>query len=496
MTGIDVGISEPADVDPPDPEPRASTTTHQRPDDVGDERAAHRSGRRRRSKVSKWDRPPPPHDWRWYVGMLGRTLIAVGILMFGFVAYQLWGTAIENAAAQRALEDDFEELLAQFEPIDVATLDDPVVVAPAETGDAAPSDPVDDGTATPAEDGATETEPDDDGADDGATGALADDAAGDDPGVIAAADANPTAVVPVAEQNLPLVEDGEAIARIEIPRIGVNDIVVAGVNTSDLKRGPGHFPDTPLPGQLGNAAIAGHRTTYGAPFFEVDQLEPGDEIRVTTLNGVFVYRVTGQEIVAPSAYRVIATTDPTVATLTLVSCHPTYTARERIIISAALDTEASGAVGEPVLNYGRPDETEVATDEVAQELPGEDVDVAEATPQAPAVDEAPAANDESPADGDTTGSLAVEAATPDELLAVGVDEESADVFGKGWFSDPAANPHVGFWGLVLTMIAVLSYLLSRRLRRDWVGALVGFVPFIVTLYFFFQNVNRLLPPNL
>ena len=112
------------------------------------------------------------------------------------------------------------------------------------------------------------------------------------------------------------------IARIEIPAIGVNDIVVAGVSPNDLKKGPGHYPDTPLPGQLGNAAIAGHRTTYGQPFFDVDKLVVGDEIVVTTLNGRYTYRVTGQEIVSPSDYQVVATIDPSRATLTLTSCHP------------------------------------------------------------------------------------------------------------------------------------------------------------------------------
>jgi sortase (surface protein transpeptidase) len=63
-------------------------------------------------------------------------------------------------------------------------------------------------------------------------------------------------IVPVADQNLPTFEEGDAVARLEIPEIGVNDIVVAGVTTRDLKKGPGHFPDTPLPGQLGNSGLA------------------------------------------------------------------------------------------------------------------------------------------------------------------------------------------------------------------------------------------------
>ncbi|MFP5488743.1 MAG: hypothetical protein ACLGHQ_10610, partial [Acidimicrobiia bacterium] len=67
---------------------------------------------RRRARVSKWDRPPDPKDWRYFVGTLGKVLIATGILMFGFVAYQLWGTGIETARAQNRLEDAFEQAIA------------------------------------------------------------------------------------------------------------------------------------------------------------------------------------------------------------------------------------------------------------------------------------------------------------------------------------------------------------------------------------------------
>ena len=97
-----------------------------------------------------------------------------------------------------------------------------------------------------------------------------------------------------------------------IPSIGLDWIVVEGVQVADLKKGPGHFHETPMPGQLGNAAIAGHRTTYGAPFFDLDDLEPGDLIEVQTLVGTFIYEVTGTEVVNPSEYAlVIPTNDPT-----------------------------------------------------------------------------------------------------------------------------------------------------------------------------------------
>lgn len=361
------------------------------------------------ARISKFDRPPPPHDWRWWVGGLGKVLIATGLLMFGFVAYQLWGTGIETARAQNSLENQFEELLADSSSTDGTT----------STGSA------------------TETEPDESGSDGGS------------------ADAGP-------------VEEGDPVARLEIPAIGSDHIVVAGVSKSDLKKGPGHYPETPLPGQLGNAAIAGHRTTYGQPFHDIDKLANGDEIVTTTLAGRFVYRVTGTQIVSPSDYQVVATTDPTIATLTLTSCHPKWTARERIVVTAELDAEASSAsVGEPLINYGRPIDDESPTDD---------------NPTATVAGPPGTAVDADDADGD-------DGADP-------IDEGIADAFADGWFSDPGANGQVGLWGLLLAAIGVGSYLISRRAKRDWVGLLVGIVPFIVALYFFFQNVNRLLPPNL
>ena len=71
----------------------------------------------RRGRLRKWDRPKPPMDWRWWVGNVGKTLIATGLLMFGFVAYQLWGTGIETARAQNQLENEFDALLAEAPPV-------------------------------------------------------------------------------------------------------------------------------------------------------------------------------------------------------------------------------------------------------------------------------------------------------------------------------------------------------------------------------------------
>jgi sortase A len=134
------------------------------------------------------------------------------------------------------------------------------------------------------------------------------------------------------------------VAHIVIPKIGVDKIVVEGVSLADLKRGPGHFPGSPLPGQQGNAAIAGHRTTYGAPFNRLDELDEGDEIRVTTLQGTFRYEVADTEgdgngwfAVQPEQVEVLD--DAGDDRLTLAACHPKYSARERIIVVAKLTVE-------------------------------------------------------------------------------------------------------------------------------------------------------------
>ena len=119
--------------------------------------------------------------------------------------------------------------------------------------------------------------------------------------------------------------------------------MVEGIDVDDLRKGPGHYPGTPLPGQAGNAAIAGHRTTYGAPFGDLDQLAVGDEIVLTTVQGTFTYRVVRAPFaVSPDDGDVLLpTVDPLVpgakaATLTLTTCNPKYSAAERLIVKASL----------------------------------------------------------------------------------------------------------------------------------------------------------------
>lgn len=144
------------------------------------------------------------------------------------------------------------------------------------------------------------------------------------------------------QADLPL-DLGEAIAYLTIDAIGLDDVVVAGVRAEDLRTGVGHLPGSAMPGELANAVLVGHRTTYGQPFADLDRLAPGDEIQVVTPTGSYVYRVVEQSIVAPTALNVIAgSTDE--SRLTLVTCSPRFSSRQRLVVVATLDEAASAPV--------------------------------------------------------------------------------------------------------------------------------------------------------
>jgi sortase A len=155
----------------------------------------------------------------------------------------------------------------------------------------------------------------------------------------------PTATKQPAPDVLPAVPPGGAIEHLVIPSIHVDKYVVEGVGESDLRRGPGHYPGTAYPGQVGNAAIAGHRTTYGAPFFELNGVKAGDLILITDINGkTWTYVVHNQEIVSPNDVSVL---DPTsFPQLTLTTCNPRFSAAQRLIVFARLQGPA-GAVQSP-----------------------------------------------------------------------------------------------------------------------------------------------------
>ncbi|MGH9187003.1 MAG: class E sortase, partial [Acidimicrobiales bacterium] len=228
------------------------------------------------SPVTEPPGPVRPRRVATWLGRVGRVLIATGLLVLAFVAYQLWGTGIHHDRAQDRLREEFEaQLQASPQP------------SPPPTAASTPGPPA----PTPA---------------------------------------SPAPAAPAA---------GEPVARIRIPAIGVDEVVVEGVSVGDLRAGPGHYPGTPLPGQPGNVAIAGHRTTYGAPFAEVDRLGPGDEILLETIQGTFRYQVAGQQIVRPDQVEILD--DAGDDRLTLTSCHPKYSTRQRIVVTGTLsDTPA------------------------------------------------------------------------------------------------------------------------------------------------------------
>jgi sortase A len=136
------------------------------------------------------------------------------------------------------------------------------------------------------------------------------------------------------------VKLGSGLAMIRIPRLGkgYHYVVIEGVDRSDLRKGPGHYPGTALPGQVGNFVVSGHRTTYSAPFNRLNELHTGDMILIDTRQKQYVYKVTSERIVKPSAVEVTAPVPfhpgakPGKRLLTLTTCHPKYSAAKRLII--------------------------------------------------------------------------------------------------------------------------------------------------------------------
>lgn len=222
----------------------------------------------------------------------GWTSIIAGLLILGFVVQQLFVTTWFAEQAQVALE---EEALEHFAVAEVSTVE----YTPPTAGGT--------GTVVP-----------------GAGGSTNDDDA-------------PAAPEPRTILVESTAEIGTAFAVIRIPKIErLRDgwAVVEGVSVRDLKSGAGHMPDTPLPGLPGNSVISGHRTTYGAPFNAVDILVPGDLIEVETALGVHTYEVRELQIVRPTDVWV---TDPREgAWLTLTTCHPKLSSRQRLIVFAEL----------------------------------------------------------------------------------------------------------------------------------------------------------------
>ena len=315
------------------------------------------------------------------VAEFGITLITLGVVVLLFAGYQLWGTGFTEARSQRRLKHDF---------------------AAATRGSRAPTTTATLTVAT--------------------RGSLAPTTATVGPGPSAAL---PAPGAPIAE--------GEVVGLLEIPKIGVNVAMVQGVNDPDLRRGPGHYPGTPFPGEAGNASIAGHRTTYGAPFFRLNELQPGDQILATTRAGKFLYVVSASQVVAPSHSEVLnATFDNR---LTLTTCNPRYSASQRLIVVAALMSVAAPAQPQVV-----------------------------------------------PTTPSTTGGGLANADTP-------------VVANAALSGDHGAWPTTIAWAVALLALWVATRIVARR-WRPWPSFGVGVPVCLAAMWMLFENVARLLPGNI
>lgn len=224
-------------------------------------------------------------------------VLAVGVVLAGFVAYQFGVTSFFAQRAQGGLLDQVATRDASVVPyVSVERPPAPVVVP--------------EGLAHP------------------------DAGAAADPIALAP---EPTLVV----ESVP--PPGNAIGRITIPAAGVDWAFVEGVDRASLRSGAGHMPGTALPGQPGNAVISGHRTTYGAPFFHLDRLVAGDLITVESGSGIHTYQVVEVVAVAPTDTWVTGQWDG--AWLTLTTCNPVFSSRERlVVVSRLVDGPNAGVI--------------------------------------------------------------------------------------------------------------------------------------------------------
>ncbi|MEU8197801.1 class E sortase [Microbispora amethystogenes] len=137
---------------------------------------------------------------------------------------------------------------------------------------------------------------------------------------------------------------GDALALLRIPRLGAGYrfAVVEGVSPDELRKGPGHYPGTALPGQVGNFVLSGHRTTYAAPFNRIDELRPGDDVVVDAPDARYTYQVRGKEVVDPGDLDVVDPVPghpgrrPTTALMTMTTCNPKFSAAQRLIVQSVL----------------------------------------------------------------------------------------------------------------------------------------------------------------
>lgn len=378
------------------------------------------------------------------IGGIGRTLIGAGLLVMAFAIFQLWGTGLQEERAQGNLDGEFNAQLALVAELQAKSQGSGNAFVP-------------DGEAEPDRSDLSPDEPD---LAAGPTGQSLDQIDQDQ------IDRAPVLAPELAEALRP--NAGDAMGRITIPKIDLTKALVQGVRRSDLRDAPGHYPDTVFPGQAGNSAIAGHRTTYGAPFGDLDLLEPGDQIVVETLQGKFFYEVlpqvdpsTGDEI----GYQIVSPYDVEVLEdkgdnrLTLTACHPKYSARERIVVAAKLVSEPAEALPE-LAPVQRPSD--------------DDIDDPDYDPST--VEFSPTQADQGFEDGDETANGEL---TEEDFQA-----------SLGWQKDEL--PQVLLWALATFLVGVAGYVLGRKWKRIPAYAATT-LPFLAMLWVCFEHLDRLLP---
>ena len=333
----------------------------------------------------------------------GITLITLGVVVLLFVAYQLFGTNFSESHSQSVLAKQFSALAAADASL-----------APKRSSGATASTPA--ASAQSANTGTT-TQP---------SGS--------------------------ATEVLPSVPTGHAIDHLSIPAIGVDKFVVEGTAEADLAEGPGHYKGTALPGQVGNVGIAGHRTTFGAPFFKLGQLKAGDSIYITDLSGhTWLYSVSEAPlVVSPTDVAILAQTP--FAQLTLTTCNPIFSATSRLVVVARLVGSAVHVTTAPA-----PAISTLASGAASATSPAK-------APSSATTSKTPA--------GKVTGF------------------NSGGGSSKAWF--PALS--FGLGAILLWLSARILMTTCRRWRR--LGVLVaGIAACAIPLWLCFENATRLLPPS-
>ncbi len=405
------------------------------------------------------DKPVNQQTWQAVSG-LSRTVLFTGLLLVAFAAYQAWGAGWQQRVAQRELADQASTWA------DPAADETPPIHHPGSVRVVL----------------------------DLSNGAEAE--AVDAPlisGVIPSGSPAAASITPAQ----PALAEGEAFVTLTIPSIDLQQTVVEGTSSQSLRMGPGHYRGTAQPGQSGNLAIAGHRTTHGAPFRHIDQLAPGDRIVVENALGTFAYQVEGHpnpragsspedprpeighRIVDPEAVEVLA--DHGDHRLTLTACHPLHSARERIIVTAILVESPAGPVGS-----ASPDQPE--TTPINQPVTTQ-IAVPDDDPSGPPASASQLAG-QSASTPRSNGVASI--AHPPASLQAGPDQ----ALGQPSPSAPSSAPPIWrtlWWAAATAGIVLAAKGLGLVWRRGPAYA-VAAPPFSLALVTFFSHLDLILPP--